>query len=787
MAMTTKSGDGDGDGPTPAIHQATSNISSEPAKVKFEPIDIETVDVSSGASYDLTKPATEFDVITHSIHLQDDPNLPAITFRSMFIGLGLSIFGGVLSGIYYFKPQAISIPTAFIAIIAFLLGEAMALGIPRKGRIGRFLNPGPFNIKEHLAITIMANSASGAALGLEIVSTQRLYYNNRVSLALTFFMLISSQFLGYGMAGLMRRTMVYPSAMLWPANLPINSMLESLHRREASNRKPLRVFIYVAMGIFVWELFPQWICPLLTGVSIFCLSNRSSRVFTNLFGGAEGNEGLGLFSLCFDWQYISGGLSPLYFPVSSLISQGIGICCCIVLFCGVYYQNIWDAQRYPFLSQLIFSNTSTPEEAVQWNQTAAIGPDGKIDMSAVELLGLPAFASSNVLNVLLTNMCIAAAVVHLVLWYPTETKVAFAFLHPKNLFNAARNLPSRLRHPLASSSEPDEMKPHYDPHYVLIQKYKPCPDWWYGIILVLSLAVGLVIIYQSNSGLPWWAFFISCIVGYSLLVVLGSLQGITGVPFTIQSIVQMIGGYLRPGYPVANMYFSLYGYNALLQGKLLAQDLKFGQYGHLAPRVTFSMQMIGTLVGAVFNLIMANSIIDNQFDILRSVQGTNIWSGWQAQQFNAQSVTFGGLPHELFSVGGKYQWVPLSMLLGFLAPLPGYLAHRKWPKLGMHHVNTPIIFFYMCYLNVGINSSIMMFFIMGFTSQWFVRRRYPNIFVRYNYLVSAALDGGTSIMVFILSFAVLGASGAAVKFPNYWGKTDTGFVDYCFKTPSKGE
>ncbi|KAJ2963533.1 hypothetical protein NQ176_g10848 [Zarea fungicola] len=72
--------------------------------------------------------------------------------------------------------------------------------------------------------------------------------------------------------------------------------------------------------------------------------------------------------------------------------------------------------------------------------------------------------------------------------------------------------------------------------------------------------------------------------------------------------------------------------------------------------------------------------------------------------------------------------------------------------------------FYMCYLNVGINASVMAFFAIGFASQWFARRRYPNAFVKYNYLVSAALDGGTSVMVFILSFAVLGAAKAAIPF-----------------------
>lgn len=36
-----------------------------------------------------------------------------------------------------------------------------------------------------------------------------------------------------------------------------------------------------------------------------------------------------------------------------------------------------------------------------------------------------------------------------------------------------------------------------------------------------------------------------------------------------------------------------------------------------------------------------------------------------------------------------------------------------------------------------------------------------------NFLLSAALDGGTQVMVFVWSFAVGGASGSAVPFPNW--------------------
>lgn len=59
---------------------------------------------------------------------------------------------------------------------------------------------------------------------------------------------------------------------------------------------------------------------------------------------------------------------------------------------------------------------------------------------------------------------------------------------------------------------------------------------------------------------------------------------------------QMIGGAVVPGKPVANMYFSAYGYNPVYQSYKLMEDLKIGQYTKLPPRVTFGMQMIGSII-----------------------------------------------------------------------------------------------------------------------------------------------------------------------------------------------
>lgn len=56
-----------------------------------------------------------------------------------------------------------------------------------------------------------------------------------------------------------------------------------------------------------------------------------------------------------------------------------------------------------------------------------------------------------------------------------------------------------------------------------------------------------------------------------------------------------------PGRPVANMYGAMYGAHPMTQGIAFLQDLKLGQYCKLPPRVTFCMQMMGTVVGAILN------------------------------------------------------------------------------------------------------------------------------------------------------------------------------------------
>jgi hypothetical protein len=74
----------------------------------------------------------------------------------------------------------------------------------------------------------------------------------------------------------------------------------------------------------------------------------------------------------------------------------------------------------------------------------------------------------------------------------------------------------------------------------------------------------------------------------------------------------------------------------------------------------------------------------------------------------------------------------------------------------------------------GIASSwITVSFLIIIVSQYYIKRRYRDWFVKYNYLISTALDSGTSLMVFIIAmFLYGGATGVSHKFPIWWGNRD---------------
>lgn len=248
----------------------------------------------------------------------------------------------------------------------------------------------------------------------------------------------------------------------------------------------------------------------------------------------------------------------------------------------MYYGNVWSALKFPFLSQQLFSANSSSTLFEIYNQSAILDSNFELDRNALESQGLPFFSATNGAYLLTTNLGITATITHIILWNRDAIRSAFDF--------DFKSILTYIKHPslLWAKKSAPVSDTELDPHYRLMLAYKEVPAWWYVLILVVSTTTGIACIYVLGSTLPWWGFLIAISLSFLGTLFFGAMSGLLGFQVPITSLIQLIGGYLHPGRPVANMFFVLFGANAQAQALGLVGSLKLGQYGKLSPRCTFT-------------------------------------------------------------------------------------------------------------------------------------------------------------------------------------------------------
>lgn len=76
------------------------------------------------------------------------------------------------------------------------------------------LTSNKFNSKEQAAIVIMAGSGAATPEAMVTLAVQKLWYDINPTPIVGLALIFSAQMLGYGVAGLLRSTLVYPTKML---------------------------------------------------------------------------------------------------------------------------------------------------------------------------------------------------------------------------------------------------------------------------------------------------------------------------------------------------------------------------------------------------------------------------------------------------------------------------------------------------------------------------------------------------------------------------------------------
>jgi OPT family small oligopeptide transporter len=478
----------------------------------------------------------------------EDGEEPANTLRAWILGFFFVTVSSGVNMLLSMRSPAITIPVVAILLLVYPIGCFWARVMPTRTfntfGLAWSLNPGPFNIKEHTVVTLMASVTYGYAYSTDalLALQAKSLYNRDLGVGFQLLFTISSQLIGICLAGLGRRFLVWPAALTWPVNFSTTTLLYALHDKSKTDPSQAngwsishyRYFLYVASAMFVYYWFPGFIWQ---GLSVFSFPTwiKPENVIVNqLFGGFTG---LSLIPMTFDWSQIIPYLQdPLLSPTISHVNTLIGLIIFLIIpALGISYSGALYSAYLPMNTSTLFDNTQSP-----YVVRNILTPNFTFDLEKYEAYSPLFLAPTFALNYGLSFAALTASVVHTVLH------------RGKILYRQFREA--------SSQSE--------DIHFNMIKKYRPAPDWWYLALLAVALAMGLGVVEGYDSQLPWWGFLVSCAIAGVFVLPCCSIMGMTNIQLSLNVISPFIGGYLFPGRPIGVMIFKVYSTIVLGQAQV---------------------------------------------------------------------------------------------------------------------------------------------------------------------------------------------------------------------------
>lgn len=249
-------------------HRYDPNLPEEDIEALDEAVRAGSVEKAFEVDESFTKDSP-YEAVRAAVRDSDGEEV-ANTIRAWILGF---IFVTLASGINMFlsmRSPAVTIPTVVILLLVYPIGCFWAKMMPpmkfRTFGIEWTLNTGPFTIKEHTVITLMANVTYGYAYSTDalLALQAKPLYNLNMGWGFQILFTLSSQVIGIALAGMFRRFLVWPAALIWPANFSITTLLYALHDKTKSDPAKTngwqisryRFFLYVATGSFAWYWFP---------------------------------------------------------------------------------------------------------------------------------------------------------------------------------------------------------------------------------------------------------------------------------------------------------------------------------------------------------------------------------------------------------------------------------------------------------------------------------------------------------------------------------------------------
>ncbi|RVW58121.1 Oligopeptide transporter 4 [Vitis vinifera] len=613
--------------------------------------------------------------------------------------------------------------------------------IPFFGKKELSLNPGPFNMKEHVLISIFANAGSafggGSAYAVGIVTIIKAFYKRNISYLAGWILIITTQVLGYGWAGLLRKYVVEPAHMWWPSTLVQISLFRTLHGKEnevdeqeteVQQRTSRSKFFLIAMLCsFLWYMVPGYLFQSLQSIAWVCWAFPNS-VTAHQIG--SGFRGLGFGALTLDWTVVASFLfSPLVCPFFAIVNVFIGYVLIIYIVMPISYWglNVYNARTFPIFSSHLFT-----AQGQSYNITAIVNDKFEIDLAQYDIQGRLNLSLFFALAYGFGFATIASTLSHVGLFYGSCDGTG-RFTLDSGLLKMRSGYSHKID---------EEIRGH--------------------TFLVVSLA-------------SYWVAGLAFVFTLPISIITATTNQTPG----LNIITEYIMGVILPGKPIANVCFKTYGYISMVQAISFLGDFKLGHYMKIPPRSMFLVQLIGTLIAGSVNLFVAMWLLDSIDNICQEelLPENSPWTCPGQRVFFDASVIWGLVaPQRIFGTLGNYGALNWFFLGGLLGPVAVWILHILFPSQSwIPLVNLPVLIGATASMPPATPVNYNAWILVGTIFNFFVFRYRKKWWQRYNYILSAALDAGVAFMAVLIYFTV----GIEEKNLYWWGANPDIDPEHC--------
>ncbi|KIY49349.1 OPT superfamily oligopeptide transporter [Fistulina hepatica ATCC 64428] len=660
----------------------------------------------------------------------DDPDEHCLTLRAWIIGI-IYVAAGALINQFFDIRQASHcsalIPGIYITsnvaqILAYPAGKLLESVLP-ENKYNTFgyewsLNP------EHMVVTIMANVGFNTPYTANIVWVQypERFFNQKWALNFGYQMTtaLSTNFIGYSLAGITRRFLVYPYHAIWPTNLATIALNKAFHERNQD-----RVEGGWKSGMFVYFWFPDYIFTALSQfnwMTWIAPNNIDLAAITGSIGG------LGLNPIpTFDWNQLTVVVDPLISPFYATMSTFIGSLLTFPVVAAIWYTNTFYTGYLPINSNRVFDNTG-----LYYNVSLIVDNEGHFDANSYEAYSPAYLTAGNILLYCFFFAVYTSTLSHAILYHRYEIVHGFkALFRRKALSNLERDVHIHARWRFRRAQNDDR---------------------WYFLVLCACVGVGAA----GVGAYPTHTSPVVVLYGIFLAIIfcipVGIIMSVTNVEITLNVLAELFGGLWFQGDALSMNYFKTYGYITTSHTLQFAQDLKLAHYTHIPPRITFTIQGVATVISTFTAMAIVNWQMTSIPDVCAVHQKDNFTCPGINTFFTA-SVLWGTLgPKKMFGSGAIYSYLLFGFLAGALLPIIGYVLKKKYKV--MEYVHVPVLLsgglIWAPYNLANIWPAVPIAYVFNV----FIKKRYLGWWSKYNYITSGAFTSAIAICGIVIFFAI---------------------------------